>query len=234
VPPLNLVGDFGGGGMMMAFGMVCGLLEAKASGEGQVIDAAMVDGAALLATMMFELAGQGAWAPERGTNLLDTGSWFYEVYATSDGRYVSFGSIEPQFFSELLRLTGLADDIDGQGAVPPQSDRQSWPAMKRRLAAIVATKTRDEWCELIEGTDTCFAPVLGVDEAHLHPHNAHRGTFTEIGGAVQPGPAPRFSRTEPATPAPAPQAGQHTDEILGDWGFPAADVDKLREAGAIR
>jgi alpha-methylacyl-CoA racemase len=234
VPPLNLVGDFGGGGMMMAFGMVCGLLEAKASGEGQVIDAAMVDGAALLATMMFELAGQGAWAPERGTNLLDTGSWFYEVYATSDGRYVSFGSIEPQFFSELLRLTGLADDIDGQGAVPPQSDRQSWPAMKRRLAAIVATKTRDEWCELIEGTDTCFAPVLGVDEAHLHPHNAHRGTFTEIGGVVQPGPAPRFSRTEPATPAPAPQAGQHTDEILGDWGFPAADVDKLREAGAIR
>jgi alpha-methylacyl-CoA racemase len=234
VPPLNLVGDFGGGGMMMAFGIVCGLLEAKASGHGQVIDAAMVDGAALLATMMFELAGQGAWAPERGTNLLDTGSWFYEVYETSDGKYVSFGSIEPQFFAELLRLTGLADDIDGRGALPAQSDRRSWPAMKKRLAAVIRTKTRDEWCELIEGTDTCFSPVLSVDEAPLHPHNAHRHTFTEVGGVVQPAPAPRFSRTEPGSPAPAPQAGQHTDEVLADWGFSEPDVTKLREAGAIR
>ncbi len=234
VPPLNLVGDFGGGGMMMAFGIVCGLLEAKASGHGQVIDAAMVDGAALLATMMFELAGQGAWAPERGTNLLDTGSWFYEVYETSDGKYVSFGSIEPQFFAELLRLTGLAGDIDGRGALPAQSDRRSWPAMKERLAAVIRTKTRDEWCELIEGTDTCFAPVLSVDEAPLHPHNAHRHTFTEVGGVVQPAPAPRFSRTEPGSPSPAPQAGQHTDEVLADWGFSEPDVTKLREAGAIR
>jgi alpha-methylacyl-CoA racemase len=234
VPPLNLVGDFGGGGMLMAFGMVCGLLEAKSSGQGQVIDAAMVDGAALLATMMFELAGQGAWSPERGTNLLDTGSWFYEVYETSDGKYVSFGSIEPQFFAELMRLSGLADDVDGLGAVPAQSDRKAWPAMKERLAAIVRTKTRDEWCQLMEGTDTCFAPVLGVDEAHLHPHNAHRRTFTEVGGVVQPGPAPRFSRTAPGPVAPAAQAGQHTDEVLADWGFSAADVVKLREGGAVR
>jgi alpha-methylacyl-CoA racemase len=234
VPPLNLVGDFGGGGMMMAFGMVCGLLEAKGSGKGQVIDAAMVDGAALLATMMFELAGQGAWAPERGTNLLDTGSWFYEVYETRDDKYVSFGSIEPQFFAELMRLTGLADDVDSQGPVPAQSDRRTWPAMKERLAAIVRTRTRDQWCELMEGTDTCFAPVLGVDEAHLHPHNAHRGTFTEIGGVTQPAPAPRFSRSQTGPVAPAPQAGQHTDEILADWGFSPPDVVKLREAGAVR
>jgi alpha-methylacyl-CoA racemase len=234
VPPLNLVGDFGGGGMLLAYGVVCGLLEASRSGQGQVIDAAMVDGAALLATMMFELAGQGAWAPQRGTNLLDTGSWFYEVYETSDGKYVSFGSIEPQFYAELLRLSGLDDDVDGQGPVPKQSDRKSWPAMKQRLAAIVATKTRDEWCELMEGTDTCFAPVLGVDEAHLHPHNAHRGTFTEVGGITQPAPAPRFSRTEAGPVAPAPHPGQHTNAVLADWGFAEADVVKLREAGAVR
>ncbi|HEY2303466.1 MAG TPA: CaiB/BaiF CoA-transferase family protein [Acidimicrobiales bacterium] len=234
VPPLNLVGDFGGGGMMMAFGIVCGLLEARTSGQGQVVDAAMVDGAALLATMMFELAGQGAWAPQRGTNLLDTGSWFYEVYETKDRKYVSFGSIEPQFFAELLRLSGLADDVDGQGAVPAQSDRASWPAMKQRLAAIVRTRTRDEWCALMEGTDTCFAPVLSVDEAPRHPHNAHRGTFTEVGGVMQPAPAPRFSRSPPGPVAAAPHPGQHTDDILADWGFSAADVVKLREAGAVR
>ena len=232
VPPLNLVGDFGGGGMMMAFGIVCGLLEAKASGQGQVIDAAMVDGAALLATMMFELAGQGAWAPERGTNLLDTGSWFYEVYETSDGKYVSFGSIEPQFFAELLRLTGLADDIDGRGALPAQSDRRSWPAMKERLAAVIRTKTRDEWCELIEGTDTCFAPVLSVDEAPLHPHNAHPPHLHRGGRRGAAGARTQVQPDQPGSPAPAPQAGQHTDEVLADWGFSEPDVTKLREAGA--
>jgi alpha-methylacyl-CoA racemase len=194
----------------------------------------MVDGAALLATMMFELAGQGAWAPERGTNLLDSGSWFYEVYETSDAKFVSFGSIEPQFFAELMRLTGLADDVDGRGAVPPQSDRASWPAMKQRLAAIVRTRTRDQWCELMEGTDTCFAPVLGVDEAPMHPHNAHRGTFTDVGGVTQPAPAPRFSRSAPGPVSAAPHAGQHTDEILADWGFSDPDVVKLRDAGAVR
>jgi alpha-methylacyl-CoA racemase len=234
VPPLNLVGDFGGGGMLLAFGIVCGLLDARGSGQGQVIDAAMVDGAALLATMMHGLHAVGAWSARRGTNLLDTGAWFYEVYETSDGRFVSFGSLEPQFYAELLRLTGLADDVDGGGAVPPPSERSSWPAMKRRLADIVRTRTRDEWCRLMEGTDVCFAPVLDVDEAPDHPHNAHRQTFVDLDGVVQPAPAPRFSRTPASVGLPPPLAGEHTPEVLADWGFPAADIAALRTAGAVR
>jgi alpha-methylacyl-CoA racemase len=234
VPPVNLIGDFGGGGLLMAFGVVCGLLEARTSGRGQVIDAAMVDGSALLATMIHGLRGYGAWRAERGSNLLDTGSWFYEVYETSDGGFVSFGSLEPQFFAELLRRTGLADDVDGQGPVAPQSDRSAWPAMKRRLADLVRTRTRDEWCQLLEGTDTCFAPVLGMDEAPLHPHNAHRNTFIEVDGIVQPAPAPRFSRTPASVSLPPPRPGEHTGEVLADWGFPASDVADLRAAGAVR
>ncbi|MBV9661427.1 MAG: CoA transferase [Acidimicrobiales bacterium] len=229
VPPLNLVGDFGGGGMFLAFGIVCALLEADRSGEGQVVDAAMVDGAAVLATMMYGFKGVGVWK-ERGTNLLDTGAWFYEVYETADGRFISLGPIEGHFLGELVRLVGLA----GPGErLPRQYDRSSWPAMKERLAAIIKTRTRDEWCELLEGTDVCFAPVLTPEEAVTHPHNASRGTFTEVGGVVQPAPAPRFSRTRPEIAGPPPRPGQDTNQALADWGFSTSEIDQLREAGVV-
>jgi alpha-methylacyl-CoA racemase len=227
VPPLNLVGDFGGGGMLLAYGVVCALLETSRSGEGQVIDAAMVDGAALLAAMMYGLRASGLWTDERGVNLLDTGAWFYEVYETADGGHISLGSIEPQFFQEMVRITGLED-------VAGQMDRSTWPAMKERLAAAIRTKTRDEWCALLEGTDACFAPVLGAGEAAAHPHNRQRATFTEIEGVLQPSPAPRFSRTPPEIAGLPAAAGQHTDEALESWGFDPGDVAKLRDAGAIR
>jgi alpha-methylacyl-CoA racemase len=228
VPPLNLVGDFGGGGMLLAFGLVCGLLEAQRSGQGQVIDAAMVDGTALLTTMFHSLRAMGVWSDERGTNLLDSGAHFYDAYETADGRYVSIGSIEPQFYDELLRLTGL-DGAD----LPWQHDRSQWPAMKERIAAVIRTKTRDEWCEIMDATDVCFAPVLSLAEAPSHPHNAERGTFSVVAGIVQPAPAPRFSRTPGEIQRPPPHAGQHTDEVLSDWGVPADRVAKLRESAAI-
>ena len=234
LPPLNLVGDFGGGGMLLAYGVVCGLLEASGSGQGQVIDAAMVDGASLLATMIHSLAAIGLWQPDRGTNVLDTGAPFYEVYECADGGYVALGALEPQFYAELLRLTGLGDDVDGAGPLPAQMDRAQWPAMKERFAALFRTKTRDEWCALMERTDACFAPVLSMAEAPHHPHNAHRGTFAEVAGQVQPGPAPRFSRTPGAISSPPPHAGQHTDEVLSDWGLTPAEITKLRDAGAVR
>ncbi|MFI5046742.1 MAG: CaiB/BaiF CoA transferase family protein [Acidimicrobiia bacterium] len=233
VPPLNLVGDFGGGGMLLAFGIVCGILEAARSGHGQVIDAAMVDGAALLAGMTHGLIADGQWG-ERGTNLLDTGAWFYEVYETADGKYVSVGPIDAKSCGELLRLTGLADDVDGGGALPDQNDKTTWPAMKQRMAALIKTKTRDEWCAQLEGTDACFAPVLDPDEAPVHPHNRERQTFTEIGGVTQPGPAPRFSRTVPEIQGPPPAPGAHTDAALADWGFSAEEIAGLRAAEAVR
>jgi alpha-methylacyl-CoA racemase len=228
-PPLNLVGDFGGGAMFLAFGIVCGVLEARRTGEGQVVDAAMVDGAAALSAMFYGFKASGAWKPERGTNLLDTGAHFYDVYECADGKYVSVGSIEPQFYAELLRITGL----EGED-LPNQHDRSQWPALKERLAGIFKGKTRDEWCGLMEGTDVCFAPVLSLDEAHTHPHNVQRKTFTEVGGVLQPSPAPRFSRTEPVISRPPSHPGQHTDEVLGEWGFDAESIAKLREAGAVR
>ena len=228
VPPLNLIGDYGGGGMLLAFGVVCAVLEAQRSGRGQVVDTAMVDGAAVLMTMTHALRAMGVWDDERGTNLLDTGAHFYNVYETADGKYVSIGSIEPQFYAELLRLTGLEGE-----ELPWQHDRAQWPALKERLAAIFKAKTRAEWCELMEGTDVCFAPVLTIPEAVEHPHNVDRGTFVEVAGIRQPGPAPRFSRTAPEISSPPPHAGQHTDEILAAAGFDADRVAKLREAGAI-
>jgi alpha-methylacyl-CoA racemase len=228
VPPLNLVGDFGGGGLLLAFGIVAGLLEARASGQGQVIDAAMVDGAAALMTMTHSLRAMGIWNDERGTNMLDTGAHFYDVYETADRGYVSVGSIEPQFYAELLRLTGL----EGED-LPWQHDRAQWPALKERLAGIFRTKTRDEWCEIMEGTDVCFAPVLTIPEAVAHPHNVHRGTFVDVAGIPQPGPAPRFSRTQAAIARPPAHAGQHTEEILAEAGFDADRIAKLRETGAV-
>jgi len=229
LPPLNLIGDFGGGGMLLAFGIACALVDSQRSGKGQVIDAAMVDGAAVLMTFVHGLRSMGFWEDGRGTNLLDTGAWFYEVYETGDGKFVSVGSLEPQFYAELLRLSGL-----DQEDLPAQMDRDTWPAMKERLADVFRTKTRDEWCQIMEGTDVCFAPVLAMGEAPDHPHNRARGTFVEVGGVIQPGPAPRFSRTSPQISGPPPIPGQHTDEVLAGWGFSATEIEKLREAGAVK
>ncbi len=228
VPPLNLVGDFGGGGMLLAFGLVCGIVEARTSGEGQVVDAAMVDGAAVLTTMFHAFRAMGFWQDERGTNMLDSGTHFYDVYETSDGLYISLGSIEPQFYAEMLDKLGLAGE-----ELPHQMDREQWPALKEKVAAVVRTKTRDEWEAIMAGTDVCFAPVLGLGEAPQHPHNVARGTFAERHGITQPSPAPRFSRTEPELDLPPPHAGQHTDEVLTDWGFDQAELASLRQAGAI-
>jgi len=227
-PPINLVGDFGGGGMLMAFGIVCGILEARGSGQGQVIDAAMVDGAALLFTMMHSFKAMGMWSEERGTNLLDTGAHFYDVFECADGLYVSIGSIEPQFYAELLRLTGLEGE-----ELPWQHDKTQWGPLKERFAAIFKGKTRAEWCEIMEGSDVCFAPVLSMSEAPEHPHNKQRETFVEVAGIVQPAPAPRFSRTPGAIVRPPAHAGQHTDEALADWGISADRLADLRASGAI-
>jgi len=229
VPPLNLVGDFGGGAMFLAFGVVCAILESQRSGEGQVVDAAMVDGAATLMSMFHGFTAMGIWTEERGTNLLDTGAHFYDVYETADAKYVSIGSIEPQFYAELLRLTGL----EGDAEFASQHNRANWPALKVRLAEVFRTKTRDEWTAIMEGTDVCFAPVLSLSEAPKHPHMAERGTFTEVAGVVQPAPAPRFSRTPGEITRPAAHPGQHTTEALVDWGFDGGEVTKLRETGAI-
>jgi alpha-methylacyl-CoA racemase len=227
VPPINLIGDFGGGGMLMALGVCAALVETARSGQGQVIDAAMTDGAALLATMVHSFNAMGVWG-ERGTNMLDTGAPFYDVYECSDGEYVSIGSIEPQFYAELMRITGLGDT-----ELPPQHSRAEWPAMKEKFAAAFATKTRDEWCELMEGTDVCFAPVLSMDEAVAHPHNAQRQTFVEVAGVAQPAPAPRFSRTPGEIAGPPPHAGQHSDDVLRDAGFGDDEIAALRASGAI-
>lgn len=232
-PPVNLIGDFGGGGMLLAFGMVAALLETTRSGQGQVVDAAMIDGSALLASMLWGFKADGHWG-ERGTNLLDTGSWYYDVFETSDGRWISIGSLEPQFFAELVRITGLADDVDGGGPVAAQGDRAAWPAAKARLAALIRTRTRDEWSALMDGTDVCFAPVLDLDEAPDHPHHRARDAFVRVGGVTQPAPAPRFSRTPGAVRGPAVPAGQDTAEVLADWGFEPADIDALRASGAVR
>jgi alpha-methylacyl-CoA racemase len=228
VPPLNLVGDFGGGGMFLAFGMVCGILNARATGTGQVVDAAMVDGSAVLMMMFHAFKAMGVWDETRGVNILDTGAHFYDVYECADGEYVSIGSIEPQFYAELLRLTGL----EGED-LPWQHDKAQWPAMKERLAAIFRSKTRDEWCEIMDATDVCFAPVLTMSEAAAHPHNRHRQTFVEYHGVSQPAPAPRFDRTPVAIARPPAHAGQHTDEILAEAGFDAERIAKLRDTGAI-
>lgn len=224
--PLNLVGDFGGGGMLLAFGIVCGVLEAKGSGKGQVVDAAMVDGAAALMNMFWGLKAMGMWQPERGTNMLDSGAHFYDVYECADNKFISIGSIEPQFYAELLRLSGLGE----QEELPRQMDRAQWPAMKERVSELFMTKTRAEWCELMEHSDVCFAPVLSMEEATEHPHNVERGTFKHEFGLTQAGPAPRFSRTEPAIAGPPAHAGEHTDEILTEFGLDAA---ALRATGAV-
>jgi len=229
VPPLNLVGDFGGGGMLLAFGMVAALLEAARSGEGQVVDAAMVDGAASLMTMIHSFHLGGMWNEQRGANMLDTGAPFYEVYETSDGKWMAAGGIEKQFYAALLDGLGLA----GDESLPQQQSREDWPAMKERFAAIFKTKTRDEWSAIFDGTDACVAPVLSPWEAHEHPHNIARSTYIEVDGAVQPAPAPRFSKTPSAVSKPPSPPGADTISGLVEWGVDESVVAKLRESGAL-
>jgi alpha-methylacyl-CoA racemase len=227
-PPINLVGDFGGGGMFMAFGLVCGILEAQRSGKGQVIDVAMIDGTATLMTMMWGLKQIGAWKEEHGTNVLDTGAPFYDTYETKDGKYVALGSLEPQFYAELLARTGLdAEEL------PAQMDATGWDALRTRFTDLFKTKTRAEWDELLLGTDACYAPVLTMSEATNDPHMQARSTIIERDGVPQPAPAPRFSRTAGEVQRSAPWPGQHTDEALGDWGVGDAEIAKLRETGAV-
>jgi alpha-methylacyl-CoA racemase len=228
VPPLNLVGDFGGGGMMLALGITAALLESKQSGKGQVVDAAMTDGSAALMGIIYGLKASGIWTNEKGTNLLDGGAHFYDTYECSDGKYVSIGSIEPQFYALLLEKTGIDDP-----AFQNQMDKDAWPNLKAKLAAVLKTKTRDEWCAIMEGSDVCFAPILDLDEAPEHPHNKARGTFVDIDGVMQPGPAPRFSRTAPEVPSPPPKAGEHTEEVLAAWGFSDEEIAKLGETDVI-
>jgi alpha-methylacyl-CoA racemase len=225
VPPLNLLGDFGGGGMLLALGVVAALLEAGRSGRGQVVDAAMVDGAALLTTQLYELLAAGLWTDRRGANLLDGAAPCYAVYETADGRHLAVGALEPQFWAELLKRVGLpADDL------PAQLDRDGWPLLRERLAARFRTRTRDEWCALLDGTDACVAPVLSLLEAPAHPHHQARSTFVEIAGVTQPAPAPRFSRTPSADPLPPAPAD---DELLEAWGLPPERVAGLRSSGAL-
>ena len=228
-PPLNLVGDFGGGGMLLAFGIVAALFERERSGKGQVVDAAMTDGSALLMNGLLGMMNTDMWLPERASNLLDGGAHFYGTYETKDGQFIAVGSIEPQFYALLLEKSGLGEQED----LAPQMDRQEWPAMQQRLQAIFKTKTRDEWDEIMLGTDICYAPVLNFRDAIAHPHNRSRNTFVEVEGIHQAAPAPRFSRTPPQTPPAGVPPGAHTDEVLQSFGFGDAEIQSLRECGAV-
>ena len=226
-PPINMIGDFGGGGMMLAFGMVSALLHAAKTGQGQIIDAAMTDGAAALNAMIWGFRANGIWSDDRGTNMLDTGTHFYDTYETSDGKWISLGSIEPQFYAELRQRAGLTEDKDFDA----QMDRKAWGPLKDKLTALFLTKTRDDWCALMEMTDVCFAPVLSMAEAPLHPHNVERRTFLDIDGVMQPAPAPRYSAT--VTDTPVMTRATSTDAVLADFGVDSATVASLRAAGAI-
>ncbi len=227
-PPLNLVGDFGGGGLMLAYGMVCALLNAARSGQGQVVDAAMSDGSAVLMGMVYGMQAAGAWQ-SRGRNRIDGGAHFYGCYECADGRHVSVGANEPAFYDLLLEKCGIDDPDFHDDRMNP--DR--WPALREKLAAVFRQRTRAQWCEALEGTDACFAPVLDIDEAPDHPHNRARNTFVEIDGVTQPAPAPRFSGTPPATPSAPPEAGRDSDVVLAELGLDQAEIDALRAQGAI-
>jgi alpha-methylacyl-CoA racemase len=227
VPPLNLVGDFGGGALYLAFGLLAGVIQARETGKGQVIDCAMSDGAASLMAMFYGFKASGMWKEERRQNLLDGGAHFYDTYQCADGKWISIGSIEPQFYALLLEKTGITDP-----AFAAQLDRSAWPALHEKLAAVIAGKTQSQWCAIMDGTDICFAPVLDLDEAPKHPHNAARQTFVEVAGVTQPAPAPRFSVTPGAIQGPPPAVGAHDREALLDWGFTPAEVEALAGADA--
>jgi len=227
VPPLNLVGDFGGGGMLLAFGVACAFSEAQRSGRGQVVDAAMVEGASLLSTMFWGLRAGGKWSDERGANVLDTGAPWYDVYETLDHKHVALAAIEPKFYAEMLARMGLADE-----SLPPQHARERWPELRRRFAEVIGTKSRADWCTVFAGSDACFSPVLTFDEARDHPHNVARRGYTTLGGVDQPAPAPRFSRTPGAANHPPPERGAGGAQALADWGFTQADIERLRANGA--
>jgi len=229
VPPLNLVGDFGGGALYMAMGALAAYIEAQKSGEGQVVDTSMVEGAASLMTAVYGMLADGRYIEERETNRLDGGCHHYNVYETSDGEHICIGSNEPQFYAEMLKTVGL-----DQANLPEQTDRKYWPEMTERLAAIFKTKTREEWTEIMEQKEICYAPVLRPSEAIKHHHNVARNTFIEVDGFPQPGPAPKFSRTESKTPMGCAYAGEHTKEALGEWGFADADIAALTESGAAK
>ena len=226
VAPLNLVADCGGGAMLLAMGVLAGVISAKNTGQGQVVDAAMTDGAAVLMSMMYTLKAMGQWTQERGSNLLDGGAHFYDTYQCSDGKWLSVGAIEPQFYALLLEKTGIDDP-----AFKAQWDRSQWPALKEKLAAVLATRTRTEWCAIFEGTDACVAPVLDMDEAPAHPHNQSRGTFIDVAGVTQPAPAPRFSGTPAGQPTPPDPEGDA--QVLTAWGFSADELAGLRAQGAL-
>ncbi len=227
-PPINLIGDFGGGGLLLAFGMVCALLERVRSGAGQVVDAAMVDGAAALMTIFHGAQQSGFWKDGAGTNMLDSGAPYYDAYETADGKYVAIGAIEPQFYAELLAKLGLAGED-----LPAQNDPAGWPVLRERFSALFRTRTRDAWCEILEGSDSCFAPVLTMAEARVHPHAHARSAFIDVGGVAQPRPAPRFSRTDSGVSRPPVAGGVNTDEVLREWGFGEAEIANLRDAKAI-
>jgi len=228
VPPVNLLGDFGGGGMLLALGVVAALLERERSGLGQVVDAAMVDGSALLTSFVYGLRAMGAWQDARGVNLLDGGAPFYDTYETADGGYVAVGALEPQFYAALLSGLGLSDL-----GLPDQNDRAGWPVLRARFTEVFASRTRDEWAEVFAGTDGCVAPVLSPAEAPGHPYNSSRGTFTDIGGLAQPAPAPRFGRSAADPPSPPPRPGADTDAVLADLGHTAAKIKALRASGTV-
>ena len=229
VIPLNLIGDFGGGGVYLAMGLLAGILEAGRSGKGQVIDCAMVDGAASLMTVFYGMLAAGIWNPKRGHNILDGGAHFFSVYQTLDDRYIVIGPMEPRFYKLLLEKLNIEDP-----AFQQQYDPQQWPTLKEKLQEIFKTKTRDEWCALLEGTDVCFSPVLEMSEAHRYPFNEERQTFVEYDGVIQPAPAPRFDRTPPAIQSPPDEPGRHTEAILKEWGFTEDEILILAQNGAIR
>ena len=228
VPPLNLIGDFGGGGMLLALGLVAALLESKESKKGQVVDAAMTDGSALLMTMIYTMQSSGVWKTSMGSNLLDGGSHFYDTYECKDGKFISIGSIEPQFYALLCQIADLDEEVFGK-----QMSRDSWPEQKEEITKIFLNKSRDEWCDLMEGTDVCFAPVLDMSEAPKHPHNIERKTFIDLEGVTQPAPAPRFSRTEPEVVSSPSIVGEHTNEVLSSIGLSDEDISSLKTSGAV-
>jgi alpha-methylacyl-CoA racemase len=222
IPPLNLVGDFGGGALYLVFGLLAGVIHARSTGQGQVVDCAMSEGAASLMAMFYGMKASGMWRDSRRSNLLDGGAHFYDTYRCADGKWISIASIEPQFYAELIAKTGISDE-----EFKAQMDRDAWPRLRERLAGVIARKTRDEWCAIMEGSDVCFAPILTLEEAPGHKHNVARGTFVEVEGVKQPGPAPRFSATPGKVAGPPPAIGADTAVALADWGLSAAEIEAL-------